>query len=390
MSQQLISHSSDLRRLRDEGYEIEVRGGYLITHHIPYINKDKELMYGVLVCPLTLLHNITTKPDNHVIHFAGRYPCNIDGSMITCIQHCSREKDMGGIITNHSFSNKPSAGYTDYYDKVKRYIELISAPAKHLHPDVTEKTFKVYQSDDTDSVFQYIDTNSSRSSIDVLNNKLSNQKVAIIGLGGTGSYILDLISKICVAEIHLFDKDKFKQHNAFRAPGACSVSDIEKNYFKVDYLSAIYSKLHRYIYPHNYHVTEDNLVELDDMSFVFLSADNNKARYMIAMYLRNKGIPFIDVGLGVQEVDGCITGLIRVSTVTNEYNEHLSEVIPKEATENNDYVTNIQIAELNALNATLAVLRWKRLFGFYADLASEHNSVYSLNTNKIINDKIRT
>ncbi len=390
MSQQLINHSSDLKRLRDEGYEIEVRGGYLVTHHIPYINKENILKYGVLVCPLTVANDNTTTPDNHVIRFAGDYPCNIDGSIITCIQHCSNDKVLGGITTNHSFSNKPSTGYANYYDKVKRYIDIISAPAKHLYPDVTEKTFKVYQSDNTDSVFQYIDTNSSRASIDSLNNKLISQKIAIVGLGGTGSYILDLVAKTSVAEIHIYDKDRFKQHNAFRAPGACSISDIEKNSFKVDYLYEIYSKLHKYIHPHHYHVTEDNLAELDCMSFVFLSADDNKARYGIARYLTSKGIPFIDVGLGVQEVDGCITGLIRVSTVTKEYNEHLSEVIPCEDTENNDYVTNIQIAELNSLNATIAVLRWKRLFGFYADLTNEHNSVYSLNSNRIINDKIGT
>ena len=35
MSQPLISRSSDLKRLRDEGYELEVRGNYLLVHSIP-------------------------------------------------------------------------------------------------------------------------------------------------------------------------------------------------------------------------------------------------------------------------------------------------------------------------------------------------------------------
>lgn len=30
-----VDHNEDLKRLRDEGFEIEVKGGYLITHHIP-------------------------------------------------------------------------------------------------------------------------------------------------------------------------------------------------------------------------------------------------------------------------------------------------------------------------------------------------------------------
>lgn len=40
---------------------------------------------------------------------------------------------------------------------------------------------------------------------------------------------LDMISKTCVSEIHLYDKDQFQQHNSFRAPGAASIDDLEKN-----------------------------------------------------------------------------------------------------------------------------------------------------------------
>ncbi|MFR7634026.1 MAG: DUF6791 domain-containing protein, partial [Streptococcus salivarius] len=43
MSQQLINHSPDLKRLRDEGYEIEVHGGHLLVHHIPYVRSNKEI-----------------------------------------------------------------------------------------------------------------------------------------------------------------------------------------------------------------------------------------------------------------------------------------------------------------------------------------------------------
>jgi tRNA A37 threonylcarbamoyladenosine dehydratase len=48
-------------------------------------------------------------------------------------------------------------------------------------------------------------------------------------MGGTGSYILDLVAKTAVMEIHLFDGDDFNQHNAFRAPGAASLEDLEKH-----------------------------------------------------------------------------------------------------------------------------------------------------------------
>ena len=48
-----------------------------------------------------------------------------------------------------------------------------------------------------------------------------------MGLGGTGSYVLDLVAKTPVWEIHLFDGDAFLQHNAFRSPGAPSLDELE-------------------------------------------------------------------------------------------------------------------------------------------------------------------
>ena len=50
------------------------------------------------------------------------------------------------------------------------------------------------------------------------------------------------------------------------------------------------------------------------------------------------------------------------------------------------YSRNIQIAELNALNAALAVIKWKKLLGFYRDLEHEHFNTYTLDGNLIINE----
>ena len=66
-----------------------------------------------------------------------------------------------------------------------------------------------------------------RVGIGALTELLIKDKVAIIGLGGTGSYILDLIAKTPVAEIRIFDADEFLQHNAFRAPSAASLDDLK-------------------------------------------------------------------------------------------------------------------------------------------------------------------
>lgn len=92
--------------------------------------------------------------------------------------------------------------------------------------------------------------------------------------------------------------------------------------------------------------------------------------------------------MGVEEVDGHLTGLLRVTTSTPGHRDHVhhKDRIPQ-GQGGDDYGRNIQIADLNALNAQLAVIRWKRQLGFYAgDL--EGFSTYSIYTNEIANEDL--
>ncbi|MCK9638343.1 MAG: ThiF family adenylyltransferase [Prolixibacteraceae bacterium] len=389
MSLQLISHSPDLKQLRDEGFEIEVKGGYLLIHQIPYVNHIKEIKRGILVSALDLANNNrTSTPSTHVIYFIGDYPCNKDGSPIEGIRNSSNnQKLFEGVEVNHLFSNKPTNGYSDYYKKVTRYAEIISNPAKSIDPTITEKTFKVIVDDAEDSVFQYLDTNSSRANIDFINSKLKGQKVGIIGLGGTGAYILDLVAKTPVLEIHLYDGDDFLLHNAFRSPGAVSQSELNARRTKTDYYASIYSNMHRYVYSHACFISGFNIEELNQLSFVFLCIDRDLVKKEIMEYLLLENIPFIDVGLGVNVVDDSLIGSIRVTTGTLLKNDHLFQRISCGENLENEYASNIQIAELNSLNAVLAVIKWKKLLGFYQDLKLEHNSVYSINASQLTNDE---
>lgn len=388
MSHQLIDHSPDLKQLRDEGFEIEVKGGYLLIHHIPYVNSTKEVKFGTLVSTLNTNGTKTVKPETHVIYFSGEHPCNNDGSVIKGIQHESRQQTLTeGVTVDHSFSNKPGNGYDDYYQKVFRYVEIISDPAKSLDSKVKAKTYKVIISDDENSVFQYIDTNSSRANISMISSKFNNQKIAIIGLGGTGAYILDLVAKTPVSEIHLYDGDNFLVHNSFRSPGAATIDELNESKPKTDYYTEIYSKMHRYITSHNYYIDELNIQELSLMSYVFIAIDKEAIKKTIIEYLLAHEIPFFDVGLGVNTVEDYLIGTVRVTTGTKNKNDHLYSRISCGDDLNNEYSSNIQIADLNSLNAVLAVIKWKKLSGFYQDLKRENNTSYSINVSQlVIND----
>lgn len=387
MLQQQINRSPDLKQLRDEGFEIEVKGGHLIVHHIPYVNSQREVKFGKLITTLSLNNDVTIKPDNHVINFMGEHPCNNDGSIITAIQHSQLNQQLfDGIVLNYSFSNKPPNGYDNYFHKVTRYAEIITAPAKSIDKTATAKTFKVIIDSEDETVFNYIDSNSSRANIYQLNSKFKGQRVAIIGLGGTGSYILDLIAKTPVEEILLFDSDEFLQHNAFRAPGAASIETLNRRLKKVDYYKEIYSQMRKGIIPYSEKITENNIELLNGLSFVFICIDSNSARSMIISKLKNFGITFIDAGLGVNVVDENLIGQLRVTVGTPDKYDHLSNRIGSASLDDDEYATNIQIADLNALNALMAVVKWKKLSGFYQDLKQEFNSTYTINTSQLISE----
>lgn len=388
MSQELINHSPDLRQLIDEGYHLEFKSGHLLVHHIPYVNSLTEIKMGTLVSTLSLKGNSTAMPETHVMHFIGEPPCNKDGSLLISISHSESAQNFGnGLIISRSFSNKPANGYTNYYEKFRRYAEIISAPAKSLDPGVTEKPYFPIIAENVDSVFQYEDTNSSRANIGFMKEKFKNHKVGIIGLGGTGAYILDLVAKTSVKEIRLFDNDVFSTHNAFRSPGAASDKELCAELPKVDYYAEKYSNMHKYIVPNKTFLYEDNIKVLNDLDFIFLAIDRNSSRKIIAEYLFKNKIPFVDVGLGVDLVDNKLTGVVRMSSFFNDYDIELKDRLPFDETQENMYNSNIQIAELNSINAAFAVIKWKKFIGFYQDLNYENHSLYCLNVNQLTDEK---
>lgn len=380
MSAALINRSPDLKRLCDEGYEVEVRSGFLLVHSVPYVTAHREIAKGTLVSELTLAGDVTARPGNHMAYFVGGHPCTVDGVEISSIKNGSGPKDLGGgLVASYTFSNKPSAGYADHYEKMTRYIKIIEAEAQALDSLATACTFQPMPVSPEESVFAYRDTASSRAGTTTLSERLASQRVAIVGLGGTGSYVLDLVAKTPVREIHLFDDDAFLSHNAFRAPGAASIEDLREKRSKVDYLHGIYSRIRSGIFPHPWRVTTSS--DLADFDFVFVCVDNGEARKIVADALLAVRVPFIDTGMGIQwagEGEG-LCGICRVTTVTPEKNAHLSLIPMGGGEQDNAYSLNIQIAELNSLSAALAVIRWKKLSGFYQDLEKEHNLLYALN-----------
>lgn len=397
MSSRLVSHSADLLHLVDDGYEVEIRSNYLLVNHVPYVNADRVVAYGSLVSELSQDGTSTIKPSSHEVWFIGALPCDNHGQELTSITNQRTEMHVAdGIVAGCSFSSKPTdgqggflpEGYADYYDKMTSYSNILCGFAQAIDPGATALTHAPVVTTEDESVFRYLDAWSSRARISAVSEKLAVGKVAIVGLGGTGAYILDLVAKTPVPEIHLYDRDTLYAHNAFRAPGAASVDELRERPNKVDYLHSKYDAMHRNVIPHAVHVTEENVGELQDMTFVFLSMDAGPAKRLVVEALEGFGVPFVDTGMGVYEVDGTLAGLVRTTASSNEQRDHVWEQQRISFADEgaDEYDRNIQIADLNALNAVLAVIKWKKLFGFYADLEREFSSVYTVDGNDLLNE----
>ena len=391
MSQRLISRSPDLRRLQEEGYAVEVRANHLLLTDVPYVNSNREVVRGTLVSELTLAGETTARPNTHVAMFTGAMPCDSAGHQIAGTAISSGPKDLGnGLVVDFEFSRKPPEGYADYYHKMTTYVALISGPAQAVDPQTTARTYRVIEGQEAETVFRYAENASDRAGIANVTKKLECGPVAIVGLGGTGSYILDLVAKTPVEEIHLFDGDQLLQHNAFRAPGAPSLDTLRKLPSKTAHYRGTYSAMRRNVFAHG-PVTEDTAHELQGMDFAFVAVDHGPSRQLVVDKLRECMIPFIDVGMGILEAEGSLLGQLRVTLWDPRTCDDLPPSIPYGDGDgvDNEYSRNIQIADLNALNAALAVVKWKKFRGFYLDIQNEVQSYYQIDGNCLINETER-
>ena len=365
------SRSPDLKRLIAEGYELELTGdGYLLARNIPYLDENHSIQRGTVVSKLEMNGDITVNPVNdHVAYFMGSAPHRWNGERLTPLADTNLVLADGRIAPySMSLKSPTSEPYTDYFSKIEYHVQNIESEAKQLDADVTSQTFGTCIINSDDWPFEYADTASGRAGIGAINERLAGQRIAIVGLGGTGSYILDLVTKCPVAEIHLFDGDRFSSHNAFRSPGAASLDEVRIGRFKVERYAEIYANLKRKIAPHPYNVDASNASELAPFDFVFLAMEGGTTKLAIVEFLESIDKPFINASLGVKKSGNGdqLQAIVEVNGSTVDNRDSFRQTVDFGEIDPDDiYMENIQVAELNSLNATLAVLWWKKWAGVY-------------------------
>lgn len=391
MSTTPVDHSPDLRKLVEEEYDIEIRDGNLLVHHVPYVNNAGEVDYGILVSELSTSGEQTIVPGRHEVWVVGGVPYDHQGNKISIIADEERHDYGNGVVASCRLSGKPGGQMPrDYHHKISNYVDILGRYARAVDASASHKNYPARETMPGESVFRYHDAATSRAGLSAVTEKLKIGKVAIVGLGGTGAYVLDLIAKTPVEEIHLFDDDVLYAHNAFRTPGAASLEELKESPLKVEYLAAKYDPLRRNIVAHPSRIGEENVDELRDMSFVFLAMDAGPTKRVMIEKFKDWNMPFVDCGMGVQRQENSLRGTLRVTTGVEGHYDHLARRISYVDVNADEYDWNIQTADLNMLNAAMAVVKWKKLVGYYVDNKQEFNTTYVVARNQMISGELAT
>jgi hypothetical protein len=397
MFHRLVNHNEDLKRVVEKGYALAFDDlPYLVVRDIPYLDHDLKLQWGAIVSKFVDKGNDLIAQEDHQIFFAGSHPHGLDGKPIpnlgggpTTLALSDSSKD---VIIQRSFSNKPTVAGTkrdfiDFFEKIESYATIFSGPAIERFKDQANPlTFRIVESGKPDSPFKFRDTLTSRAEIGDLAARFKDDVIAVIGLGGTGSYVLDFTVKTPVREIRGFDKDHYFVHNSFRSPGKMDASELGKT--KAEIYHARYDGFRTGLSIVQKYIDATCEEDLKGVTFAFVCVDKGSSRAGIFDLLIKLGIPFIDVGMGLSRKGGPLDGMLRVTYYGVERARELREkgFAPLTDDPNDLYRTNIQIGELNALNASLAVVRFKQIRGFYYDELSPHHFLFGVGDLKIASD----
>jgi hypothetical protein len=389
--QLLISHNQDIKQLVEKGFAVAFDNNYLIIRDIPYLDSNLKVQIGAIVTKVNFIDQVRIEQEDHQIFFAGTEPYNIDGNPIPNLgggpTHLVLSESCKDIVVQRSFSNKPTRDgkYRDFYEKIDSYVVIISGPAIEL-TTVSPYTFRVVEQIEPDPIFKYRDTLTSRAEITDLSSKLRNDVIAVIGLGGTGAYLLDFLVKTPVKEIRAFDFDHFHVHNAFRSPG--KLDDHELGESKVSVYKSRYDNFRNGLsfIPKNLDSSCEE--DLAGVTFAFVCVDKGTSRKEIFDLLLAKEIPFIDLGMGLARNDSSLNGMIRTTIFTRENGQKVRDKQLVQVSDISDdlYKSNIQISELNALNACFAIIRFKQLRGFYMEELPYYNLVFEICDIKVVGE----
>ena len=373
MSHTPTNHDDQLADVLQAGFDCRIEDDTLTVGPVPYRLSGGGIGHGSLICHLNRNGADIGHPNDHTAAWIGDE-----------VPHLRDGEPMSGLIIDQSattWSNGSTSicilsrlgpePYPNYGRKMLTYIRLI---AREAIADWRASSPGSVLVNDNNRLVDH-ETGLNRVRVGHLDALLAKENIAVIGAGGTGSHIIDLVSKCNVQQIDIYDPDYVSSHTQLRWPGIIERHIADNKINKAEYLATHYAKrTNRNIRGHPIAVEKSTLTYLRGKTMIFVAIDNGSARREILTGLAENNLNFIDCGIDLQGSNGPLTASARVircqAEECPEKRLELATHAPggANAAEDDPYAQNIQTGEMNSLNAALAVIAWKQGIGFYKDV----------------------
>ena len=226
--------------------------------------------------------------------------------------------------------------------------------------------------------FHIPNTFEERAAIAPVQDPIRGDRIAIIGLGGTGAFLLDLIAKTPVSQIHLIDDDIVEWHTFKRAPAAPTEDEIEMvrvgSLLKVEYYCSKYSAFRDGVHGHPVRVDSEGMFaefaaeHLIDFAFICidqLTEGDSPRQDVVYQAVSASGVPFIDSGVSITLEDSSVRGAVTTSFYEGGSDAWRNAIPNARLHGDAPGYGNVQLPEVNSVAASFAVMEWRRRTGQY-------------------------
>ncbi len=386
-----------IERLSALGLPLFLDGDFLVAP-IPLLDHAGNAEVGYLVESLNLDANRVVQPEvngAHQMHLVGIRPHEINGSPLP----------LSGSEGDYPLTNRLRASfhmsiklkdvntgqnreYADLFEKFSTYYAKISAPGFHKKPKWRDGMVVPSSIRDTSNPFVFPDTAAHKDGVLDLRERLLIQRVLVVGAGGTGSFLIDLLARTPIGSMTIVDFDRFWVHNLYRAPGPYHAEDIGRLKSELAFERA--RATHKYVSFLNGKLEDFPDDWLRAMTFVFLCVDKVDVRRNAVQKLSSMSVPFIDCGLGMDRGANGLQGMCAVTLSRPESRDRVlddlarAELVDVEG----DYRTFVQTSDLNAFNAALAIIQFKKFVSYYSEFPTSWQSIYSTQSGRLVQHDI--
>ncbi len=198
--------------------------------------------------------------------------------------------------------------------------------------------------------------------------QLAQSRVAVIGAGGLGGYVLLLLARTGIGHLTIIDGDRFEESNLNRQILAdTSAIGREKAPAAADKIAMINPAVT--VEPHAVRITKDNAADLiGDCHIIIDALDNMETRRVVHNTCRNRNIPLVHGA--ISGFEGRLMSIFPEDPPVNALFEG-SETPAAEAILGTSAIAPAVIGSLQAMETIKIILKRGRVFRnqmLYADL----------------------